>query len=87
MNNNNKFYNITGMIVSLIGVILMFSSVYYGIWVADAVILNSYNPIDTSIYELAVSKYINAFHSLGLVILLSGLIMILTANFKKLFHS
>ncbi|QKS72704.1 hypothetical protein FLK61_39510 [Paenalkalicoccus suaedae] len=69
---------------SLIGIILLFSSVYYGIMLADYVILSPYSSIDMSIYEIAVGKYTNAFFSVGLVTLIAGLVALFLLFFKRI---
>ncbi|WEG18916.1 hypothetical protein PQ478_10635 [Alkalihalophilus pseudofirmus] len=62
----------------------MISSVYYGIRLADLVVLNPYSPIDTSIYELAVTKYIDTFFIIGLTALIVGVVILFLINYKRI---
>ncbi|MER2009683.1 MAG: hypothetical protein ABS939_19785 [Psychrobacillus sp.] len=72
-----------GVLFSVMGLILNFSSVYFGVSLADQWLSNE-GSADTSLYLSRVTGYTNSFLATGSVFLMIGLLMIIISTVKVL---
>ncbi|MFZ0447299.1 MAG: hypothetical protein WAM95_22235 [Bacillus sp. (in: firmicutes)] len=72
-----------GSLVGIVGFILLFYSVHFGISVAENWLISN-NSIDTSSYLIIIEGNINNFSSAGSILLAIGLITIIYAYYTML---
>ena len=78
-----KAFIYLGVLFSVMGLMLNFSSVYFGVSLADQWLSNE-GSADTSLYLSRVTGYTNSFLATGSVFLLIGLLMVIISTVKIL---